>query len=72
MVKAKALMAFSALNGEISAKAGEILNIKDEKMFLDLVAAGFVTQVDRVSVEVQDEKAEAVAEAKAEAKRAKK
>lgn len=70
-MKARAMMSFSGYG--ITATNGEVLDIRDEKVFLDLHQAGFVEQIDHVSTEANAkavEKAEAN-EQKAEQKQAK-
>lgn len=47
---AKAIMPFD-FQGLITATRGEILDIENPMLFLDLLQAGFVEQVDRTSEE---------------------
>jgi hypothetical protein len=46
---ARALMSFNADAYGIHARTGEVIEILDEKVFLDLEQAKFVEQIDRVS-----------------------
>lgn len=62
---AKATKSFTGYG--ISASNGEIIEIHDKDIFLDLAQAGFVEQIDRKEA-VEEVKAEAKAEAKAKAK----